>query len=192
MIKEEEKRDRAFPSSLSWNCCICSTSNWCHFYCVDCHSHPLCYSFVLDKRDSALTLTTRFLNHCQGEAEKRLNGAWSCISRAADLRHVVELNNSESGTCGEARQLYNLGTTWLDRVLLCGVKVISGQKMRTWGKDTRSSFFWDWCLTVWITRNRHGRKLLVLERGWQEPGSSKEEVAQETLSRSGYNLSLLF
>ena len=105
----------------------------------------LCLIHLSWPRETASILTTQFGNHCQGEVENKLNGTWSCGSRTADPPHVVEFNNSESRTCGAARQLYYLGTKWLDHVLLCGVKVISGQKMSLWGKDPRHSFFWDWC-----------------------------------------------
>lgn len=156
-------------------------------------SHPLSYSFVLAKRDSVSTLTIQFANHGQGEAGNKLNGTRSCRSRAADPPHVVEPNNSESRTCGAARQLYNLGTKWLDRVHRCGVKVISGQKMSLWGKDPCHSFFWDWCQYHVDNKTQmwEKRSLLVLERGWEGKSYIKEGRGPGDPG-SCFNLSLLF
>ena len=128
--KKREKRGRAFPSSLSWNCHLCSTSISTGVTSIALVvTLTLCLIHLSWPRETASILTTQFGNHCQGEAENQLNGTRSCGSRAADPPHVVEFNNSESRTRGAARQLYKLGTKWLDHVLLCGVKVISGQKM---------------------------------------------------------------
>lgn len=192
-MRKKEKR-RAFPRSLSWNCRLCSTSSSIGVTSVALVvALTLCYSFVLAKRDSVSTLTIQFADHCQGEAENKLNGTRSCRSRAADPPHVVELNNSESRTCGAARQLYNLGTKWLDHVLRCGVKVISGQKMSLWGKDPCHSFFWDWCQHHVDNKTQMCEKqsLLVLERGWEEKSYIKEGRGPGDQG-SCFNLSLLF